>query len=317
MKKDKNIVLVVDDNVENIDLLRNLLDDTYTVKAALNGKKALEILQKDQKPDLVLLDVMMPEMDGYAVMKEIKADESTKDIPVIFVTALDETEDQTKGFDLGAADYIAKPIKPTIVQARVSAHINLYNYRTQLREQNEELRKTVRVLENKIGRVKPSTKDEESELSCELKSKTVDDYFLDDDKNDMIDMHEEIDSIIHMMVLRHDIDIDALLKLSSLFTQYSSKLLMYPTFNRLGGRMSSFALVFAEDGLEPSPENKEFSLQCLESLVYTLEHWYKQVFSMTINDVNAYDNSMISDMDTIEAALKNDMDSVESDIEFF
>lgn len=122
---DKPTILIVDDTPENITVLFNILTD-YNVKAANNGAKALEIASRF-KPDIILLDIMMPEMDGYGVCMKLKRDHRTKDIPVIFVTAMDEETDETRGFELGAVDYITKPVRPPIVLARVKTHLNLYN----------------------------------------------------------------------------------------------------------------------------------------------------------------------------------------------
>lgn len=315
---ERQTILVVDDTVENIDILRNLLSDMYSVKVALNGQKALDIAHKDAKIDLILLDIMMPDMDGYEVITQLKSDPKTQNIPVIFITALSETEDETKGFALGAADYITKPIKPAILQARVRTHLQLYQYGARLEEQNEKLQKTVRVLENKLARVfsckKPGPATEGASKETVV---PVDEYFLDDDKNDLEDMHEEIDSIIHMMLLQNRIDPNMLKKLGTLFMQYGSKLSIYPIFYRLGSGMTDFSNVLMAGDLDPQPDNIHFSLECLESLIYTLEHWYRQVFISRIGDVNVYDNSMLADMETVRLALRNELDSIENDVEFF
>ena len=117
-------VLAVDDTPENLDVVKGVLGSKYTVKAAVNGKMALKIAQA-KPPDLILLDIMMPEMDGYEVCRQLKADAVTRDIPVIFLTAMDQTADETKGFDLGAADYIMKPVSPPVLEARVKTHLAL------------------------------------------------------------------------------------------------------------------------------------------------------------------------------------------------
>ena len=122
---DKPTILIVDDTPNNITVLYNILTD-YNVKAANNGSKALEIASRF-KPDIILLDIMMPEMDGYDVCMKLKRDHRTKNIPVIFVTAMDEETDETRGFELGAVDYITKPVSPPIVLARVKTHLNLYD----------------------------------------------------------------------------------------------------------------------------------------------------------------------------------------------
>ena len=118
-------VLVVDDEPMNINLLVELLKPHYKVMAAKNGELALKAAKSTAPPDLVLLDIMMPEMDGYEVCRRLKEDRETKDIPVVFVTAMGETDDETKGLELGAVDYITKPISPPIVLARVKTHLAL------------------------------------------------------------------------------------------------------------------------------------------------------------------------------------------------
>ena len=123
--KEKRSVLIVDDQPDNIHALGKLIKDEYRIMAATSGARALEIAESDNPPDLILLDVMMPEMDGYEVCRRLKQNEQTNSIPVIFVTAMDSAEDEEKGFNLGAVDYISKPFKPTIVRARIKNQMNL------------------------------------------------------------------------------------------------------------------------------------------------------------------------------------------------
>lgn len=124
-------ILVVDDTKENIDVLSGLLKADYNIKFALSGKMALKIAEKF-KPDMILLDVMMPEMDGYETCRLLKNNLITSEIPVIFVTAKVELEDEKKGFDVGAVDYITKPIKPLIVKSRVKTHLENSSKKKQL-----------------------------------------------------------------------------------------------------------------------------------------------------------------------------------------
>jgi putative two-component system response regulator len=121
---EKRSILIVDDTPENIDVLRGILSGRYTIRAATNGELALRIAAR-QKPGLILLDVMMPGMDGYEVCRRLKADPETAAIPIIFVTAKTETEDEQTGFDAGAVDYITKPVNPALVVARVNTHLAL------------------------------------------------------------------------------------------------------------------------------------------------------------------------------------------------
>jgi len=118
-------ILVVDDMPENIDVLRGVLKPRYTVKVAINGEQALKQCRSDQPPDLVLMDVMMPGMDGFEVCRRLKGEARTEGIPVIFVTAMNEACDEVRGFDAGGVDYINKPVTPAIVLSRVNTHLQL------------------------------------------------------------------------------------------------------------------------------------------------------------------------------------------------
>ncbi|BAE52948.1 response regulator [Paramagnetospirillum magneticum] len=118
-------ILVVDDTPDNLKLMSGLLKDLYRVKIANGGEKALAIAASDAPPDLILLDIMMPEVDGYEVCRRLKASRATRDIPVIFLTAMSGSEDEEVGLKMGAVDYITKPITPAVVLARVETHLKL------------------------------------------------------------------------------------------------------------------------------------------------------------------------------------------------
>jgi phosphoserine phosphatase RsbU/P len=128
-------VLLVDDEPANIQIVNSILKDTYKTRIATSGAKALELASQEPAPDLILLDVMMPEMDGYEVCSRLKSADHTRDIPVIFLTGQTEIEDETKGFNVGAVDYIHKPFSPAVVQARVHTHLVLRGIRAQLASQ--------------------------------------------------------------------------------------------------------------------------------------------------------------------------------------
>jgi diguanylate cyclase (GGDEF)-like protein len=119
------LILIVDDTPANIDVLVHLLQPTYRIMVATSGQKALNALQQSNKPDLILLDIIMPEMNGYEVCQKIKDDSSIKEIPIIFVTARSALDDEERGFNLGAVDYITKPFQKSIVLARIGVHIRL------------------------------------------------------------------------------------------------------------------------------------------------------------------------------------------------
>jgi putative two-component system response regulator len=126
-------VLVVDDNETNVDILVDALGDFYDVSVAMDGLSALEAVDENP-PDLILLDIMMPGMDGYEVCQRLKANKKTRNIPVIFVTAMVEVADEIKGFALGAVDYITKPISSPLVKARVETHLKLRNSEQRLKQ---------------------------------------------------------------------------------------------------------------------------------------------------------------------------------------
>ncbi|HEX5801993.1 MAG TPA: EAL domain-containing protein [Azospira sp.] len=129
-------ILVVDDTPENLSVLGELLQSDYDVRVANSGARALQVLAKAPMPDLILLDIMMPDMDGYEVLRRLAANPATRDIPVIFVTALNASADEQRGLELGAVDYISKPIRPAIVLARVHTHLELKRARDRLRHEN-------------------------------------------------------------------------------------------------------------------------------------------------------------------------------------
>ena len=160
----KPVVLVVDDTPFNIDVLRGVLSNQYTLKVATNGEKALALANSHPQPELVLLDVMMPGMDGYEVCRRLKLEERTRNIPVVFVTSMSEVEDERKGFESGGVDYITKPVSPPLVQARVATHLRLYAHERQLtelvRERTKELEQTRLEIIRRLGRAAEFKDDE-------------------------------------------------------------------------------------------------------------------------------------------------------------
>ena len=147
-------LLLVDDEPTNLQVLRHVLQADYRLLFATDGARALQVA-REQLPQLILLDIMMPGMDGYAVCRALKADPATAGIPVIFITALDDSQDETAGFDVGAVDYITKPVSPPVVRARVRTHLSLVRM--------EELRETRLQIVQRLGRA-AEYKDNETGL---------------------------------------------------------------------------------------------------------------------------------------------------------
>ena len=159
---EKKLILVVDDAPANLQIVRSILKDDFMIRVATSGAKALDLAKAKPQPDLILLDVEMPEMDGYEVCCILKATPEAKDIPVIFLTGKTETDDETKGFEVGAVDYIHKPFSPAVVKARVHTHLVLREAREQLARQllfiNSELEMAreiqLSILPQEIPRIK-------------------------------------------------------------------------------------------------------------------------------------------------------------------
>ena len=150
-------ILVVDDSPDNLTLMGDLLMNDYKIKVANNGEKALKLAGAENPPTLILLDIMMPGMDGYEVCRRLKADEHTRDIPVIFLTALTDMEDEKKGLELGAVDYITKPISPFIFMARIKIHLRLKATADFLHDQNVFLEQEVERRTREVRAIQEAT----------------------------------------------------------------------------------------------------------------------------------------------------------------
>ncbi len=147
MTDNKNKILLVDDEHANLQLLQQILQDKYQLSYANSGIQAVKIANK-LKPDLILLDIMMPDMDGYETCRNLKSNPATASIPVMFLSALGEEEDETFGFEVGGVDFLSKPIKPLILQARVHTQLELKKNRDDLLRQNEILQENVKLRED-------------------------------------------------------------------------------------------------------------------------------------------------------------------------
>jgi putative two-component system response regulator len=149
-------VLAVDDTPANLNLLSQLLGKQYRVQLAVSGAKALELAFRSP-PDIIVLDVMMPELDGYAVCSRLKADPRTRDVPVIFLTALNGTEDETRGFEVGGADFVNKPFTPATLLARVETQLQLKAWQDALRDRNAWLQKELDARLQEVERLRDTT----------------------------------------------------------------------------------------------------------------------------------------------------------------
>ncbi len=130
-------ILIVDDQLDNLKLLSDLLKENYRVQAATSGERTLQMLNQGHVPDLFLLDVMMPEMNGYELCQRIKARPETAQTPIIFLTAKNDVESEMRGFEVGAVDYVTKPVHPPALLARVCAHLALATQRQQLQDERD------------------------------------------------------------------------------------------------------------------------------------------------------------------------------------
>jgi diguanylate cyclase (GGDEF)-like protein/PAS domain S-box-containing protein len=163
-------LLIVDDNSQNIELLAHILQKDYKVKAAKNGFKAIELARSGQ-PDLILLDVEMPEMNGYEVCRQLQADTTTKDIPVIFVTARTDEFDEEKGLELGAVDYIKKPYRPIIIRSRIQTHLRIKTQQQQLKHAHDKNSRYLEIIDRYVLTCKTNLEGlitDVSQALCEL-----------------------------------------------------------------------------------------------------------------------------------------------------
>lgn len=198
-------VLLVDDTEENLDILVETLADDYEVSVAMDGETALESVE-EEVPDIILLDIMMPEMNGYEVCRRIKADKNTKDIPVIFLTAVTDIDSKAKGFELGAVDYITKPFEILEVKARVRMHLSLELTKYELAEKNESLQQKTFELQAAVDELKAFSYTVSHDLKSPLRAiKAYGNIILeehnetlDDDTNEML---HNVDNICSNMII--------------------------------------------------------------------------------------------------------------------
>jgi len=153
----RSVILVVDDTPENLQLMSNLLRDHYKVQVAGSGEKSLKLMAGGVLPDLVLLDILMPGMDGYEVCRRMRADARMQHVPVIFVTAKSDSEDEEQGLNLGAVDYITKPISPAITLARIRTHLSLKRAVDLLQDRNQTLEDEVRLRTRELSSIQDVT----------------------------------------------------------------------------------------------------------------------------------------------------------------
>ena len=154
MESKAHTILIVDDNRDNLTVIGGLLKDDYQIRVANSGERAIKVAMTDPRPDLILLDIMMPGMDGYETIKHLRTEESTKEIPVIFVTAMTADEDEEVGLSLGAVDYVTKPIRPAILCARIRTHLALKRAHDMLANQNHILEAQVQERTHELELIK-------------------------------------------------------------------------------------------------------------------------------------------------------------------
>lgn len=161
-------VLIVDDTPQNIHLLMEMLKGEYAISAATSGEKALKLASVHLRPDIILLDIVMPDMDGYEICAKLKAGEATRNIPVIFITALSAEENEAKGLELGATDYITKPFSPAIVKARLRNHLELKKYQNRLEELVKERTEEIEQARQELERYNQTLTERIEERTQEL-----------------------------------------------------------------------------------------------------------------------------------------------------
>lgn len=315
--KTKPTVLIIDDEISSLDLLYELLKDSYTVVGSPDPEIVTQMLERKVYPDLILLDVNMPKINGYDICKLVKNDDGAKDVPIIFVTSSDGFNDELHGFEVGASDFIGKPFHPAIVKARIGTHILLKQKNEELKAKILQLEKTVRAFENKITRSNINTQLDKKTPPSAAEAYSESNTFLDDHIQDFIELEEIMDSKVSLMCMRGHITSDDMTSVSIAMNRYGDILLLYPNFMMLGGSLKEFA--FSINHIDPTlkAKNSKMALECLETLSFTLAHWRKQLFSGALKDPNAFDKSLLADIKTIlkivgvEQPEEDDEDEIE------
>jgi response regulator RpfG family c-di-GMP phosphodiesterase len=308
-------VLIIDDNTYNIDLLESALEDDYHIISACNGFEGLEIATSFL-PDIILLDIEMPGLNGFDVCEQLKSNELTAKIPVIFISAQDNAMYETTGFEVGASDFISKPINLQITQSRVKLHLDLKKAQQERDAKIIELEKTISILESKLRRT-GTPKYINQNIKKTDKTDPQETYILDEHWHDFCEYEEHLGAIINLLLLNNEWSEKAQAQLAKLFDQYAKVMRFYPLFHTLGYALSELAELFSSELLEPERKNFILILECLESLIFTLKFWRGQVNKKALVNPNAYDNSMISDIETIKLVLTNRLNTLNNDIEFF
>ncbi len=212
LTSEHRLVLIVDDTPTNIGVISGVLKDSFRTKVATNGEKALVIASGPEKPDLILLDVMMPGMDGYEVCRRLKANPATADIPVIFLTARTEAEDEEKGFAVGAVDYIHKPFSAPIVLARVKTQLTLQSALRQAHEARNQADELLHALLPKaaadeirtIGTVIPRRYENVAVLFCDVVNFTS--YCDKHEPEDVVSRLDALFVIFEQVAARHGLE---------------------------------------------------------------------------------------------------------------
>ena len=209
---DQKLVLIVDDTPTNIGVISGVLKDSFKTKVATNGEKALVIASGAEKPDLILLDVMMPGMDGYEVCRRLKANPATHDIPVIFLTAKTEAADEEKGFEVGAVDYVHKPFSGPIVLARVKTQLALQAALRQAHEARNQADELLHALLPKaaadeirsIGTVIPRRYENVAVLFCDVVNFTA--YCDKHEPEDVVSRLDALFVLFEQVAEKHDLE---------------------------------------------------------------------------------------------------------------
>jgi CheY-like chemotaxis protein len=303
MSIEQKIVMVIDDEPINIDVLYEALKHKYSVIGVTSGKTALEALKEGKKPDAILLDINMPDIDGYEVCRIIKQNDETKEIPVMFLTAAIDEDDEVCGFSAGAVDFIKKPIRPNIVQARIKTQLELRQKQQELEILTKELQDTIRVFENKItisSQIKKLNSPQKPEEPEEFDISRV---FLDDHIMDMLELESTIDSKINLMCIKNKMEEKDFLTAKEAIYRYGEIFSLYPDFGTIGNGLKSFAeRLDIHETLTQS--NIELALASMEVMLFTMLRWRVQLFGGELKDIHVYDDSLLADFETILSVLE-------------
>ena len=316
MSLKKSKILIVEDNKTNRLTLVSLLEDLYILEQCTNGQEAIE-LTKTFLPDLILMDIEMPIMNGFDACELLQADPEYKKIPIIFITGQDNAAYEATALNIGAIDYITKPMNGHVALSRIKIQLDLFHAREERDTKIDELEKMIRIFELKFSNQQTRFSKTEHKIEKNKLLEELDEYVFHEHGDELEDLESEMDATINRMFLEKNIDNVFLFNLAKSLNAYAKILRFYPVFHTLGMALHDLSNILRNNKSDLTIEYIDTVLTYFESLFFTLTHWRVQIINKELENPNMYDASMLSDINMISLTFQGKLDTLQSDIEFF